>query len=73
MGGFSPVERIREVGPAGAVSSVVVVLTVSIVVTLPVAELQLFFWAVAVGGFLVGDSVTTGYLSEFGLREQDRG
>lgn len=68
-----PVESVRNVGPAGVVGWIVFILTVLIIFTLPVAELQPFFWAIAVGGFLIGDSVTTGYLGEFGLQEQDRG
>lgn len=73
MAEFCLLQKVRSVSPAGKVASAVTVLTVVIIVALPVAELQEFFWGVTVVGFLIGDSITTGYLGKFGLEEQERG
>jgi hypothetical protein len=43
-----------------------------IYLTLPIAELQTLFWVISAIGF-IGDSITTGYFSKFGLEEQERG
>lgn len=58
--------------PATIISGVCLIFASIIHFTLPVAELQTFFWAILAIGFL-GDSITTGYFSKFGLEEQDRG
>jgi len=58
--------------PATIISAASFIFGSIIYFTLPVAELQTFFWAVLSIGFL-GDSITTGYFSKFGLEEQERG
>lgn len=64
--------KISNISPVKVVSSVSFILASIIYFTLPVAELQTFFWAILAIGF-IGDSITTGYFSKFGLEEQERG
>lgn len=59
--------------PATKASVTVTVVAVLILTTLPIAELQGLFWGLTIAGFLIGDSVTTGYLSNFELEEQENG
>lgn len=58
--------------PATIISVVSFVFASLIYFTLPVAEFQTVFWAILAIGF-IGDSITTGYLSKFGLEEQEKG
>jgi len=58
--------------PATTISVVSLVFASIIYFTLPVAEFQTFFWGILAIGF-IGDSITTGYLSKFGLEEQEKG
>lgn len=58
--------------PVETISVVSLLTSAVILFTLPIAELQILFWGVLVVG-LLGDSITTGYLSRFELEEQDTG
>ncbi|WP_143103876.1 hypothetical protein [Halorubrum sodomense] len=65
-------DRVVLTYPVVLISVVSILITVVIQYTLPLAELQTLFWGI-LGIGLLGDSITTGYLSKFGLNEQDRG
>lgn len=65
--------RLVSATPATKVSVAVTVVALLIWVTLPIAELQGLFWGLTVVGFLIGDTITTGYLGNFGLEEQENG
>lgn len=65
--------RLVSTTPATKVSVAVTVVALLIWITLPIAELQGFFWGLTVVGFLIGDTITTGYLANFGLEEQENG
>ena len=43
------------------------------IVFLPIVELQMVFWGLAVGTVFIGDSLTTGLLGKFDLEEQEIG
>ena len=58
--------------PAAIVSTVSFIFASILYLTLPIAEVQTLFWAILTIGFL-GDSITTGYFSKFGLKEQEGG
>jgi hypothetical protein len=58
--------------PATVVSAISLVFVSIVYFTLPIVELQTFFWVVLAIGFL-GDSITTGCLAKFGLEEQEKG
>ncbi|MYL68114.1 hypothetical protein [Halorubrum distributum] len=66
------VDRIILMYPVELISVVSILITGIIQHTLPISELQILFWSI-LGVGLLGDSITTGYLSTFGLNEQDRG
>lgn len=72
MGRPQTVDRLTHMTPVKLVSIISFAFSAIINYTLPIAELQTFFWGVLVAGFL-GDTVTTGYLGRFGLEEQERG
>ena len=69
---MSVLGKISNMSPATIISAVSFIFASIIYFTLPVAELQTFFWAILAIGFL-GDSITTGYFNKFGLEEQERG
>lgn len=58
--------------PVVLISVLSILITGVIQYTLPISELQTLFWGI-LGIGLLGDSITTGYLSKFDLNEQDRG
>ena len=65
-------DRIVMMYPVELISVLSAFIAALILYILPIAELQTVFWAILAIG-LLGDSITTGYLSKFDLKEQDRG
>jgi len=63
----------RPPGPLILTIVVMVGATLLGIVYLPLAELQVFLWSAAFITFLIGDTITTGLLGDYGLEEQQVG